>query len=623
MKKALCMLLVAMLIVSLLPISAAAADTPQYSVESKTVQVEDTFTMDVAIAQNPGIISLRFKVIYDQAVLELVSVENKGILNGFTTPAPTISSPYTLRWADSLATTNNEAQGVVVTLTFKALQTSSATTVEIEHGEARNANGTKETFANASATVVVKALPVAVVGVSLNKAALSLKTGESEQLEPVFSPENATNRNVTWSSSDKSVATVDSTGMVTAIKEGKTTITVTTEDGSFSANCVVTVECSHAKKVETPAKSADCVNAGNNQYYTCDACGAVFKADSITETTVDAETIPALHHDFSEKIEDTAHLVAGSGADCQHVKEYYYDCTRCDAIDTTVFKSSTYGEHKMANVWTTQGDEHFHKCTVSGCTYTEDNAACSGGTASCTEKAVCSVCNAPYGDFTMHDYKTEWSQGNASGHWHSCKNCSAHDAAIPHTPNVDAATEETAKFCTECGYVIEAQLGHTHKTTKVEGYNADCTIPGQSIYYTCPCGKWFGDSTANVEIIDRDSVIIPPLGHNWNEATCTAPKTCAACGATEGDALGHSWNDATCIAPKTCGVCGAIEGGSLGHTDADGDDVCNVCGGSAKPEPPSNPQTGDYAMPVLWTVVVIICIAVAVLLMEKKYSLPK
>ena len=48
--------------------------------------------------------------------------------------------------------------------------------------------------------------------------------------------------------------------------------------------------------------------------------------------------------------------------------------------------------------------------------------------------------------------------------------------------------------------------------------------------------------------------------HEWTEATCTQPKTCALCGVTEGEALGHDWQEATCIAPKICARCGSMEG---------------------------------------------------------------
>ena len=48
--------------------------------------------------------------------------------------------------------------------------------------------------------------------------------------------------------------------------------------------------------------------------------------------------------------------------------------------------------------------------------------------------------------------------------------------------------------------------------------------------------------------------------HKWQAATCTKPKTCSLCGATEGNALGHKWQEATCTQPKTCSTCGETEG---------------------------------------------------------------
>ena len=71
--------------------------------------------------------------------------------------------------------------------------------------------------------------------------------------------------------------------------------------------------------------------------------------------------------------------------------------------------------------------------------------------------------------------------------------------------------------------------------------------------------------------------------HNWKAATCTAPKTCSKCGATEGSAAGHSWSNATCTAPKTCAKCGATEGNAAGHSYTNG--ACSVCG-AADPNVP-------------------------------------
>jgi uncharacterized protein YjdB len=81
-----------------------------------------------------------------------------------------------------------------------------------------------------------------VTGVSLNKNTLTLETGKSETLSATINPTDATNKNVTWSSNNTSVATVNSSGAVSALAAGNATITVTTVDGSFTANCAVTVQ---------------------------------------------------------------------------------------------------------------------------------------------------------------------------------------------------------------------------------------------------------------------------------------------------------------------------------------------------------------------------------------------
>lgn len=81
---------------------------------------------------------------------------------------------------------------------------------------------------------------VSVESVSLNKDTLEMEEGQSEQLLATVLPENATNKNVTWTSSDESVATVVN-GEVTGVSAGNATITVTTEDGAHTDSCLVTV----------------------------------------------------------------------------------------------------------------------------------------------------------------------------------------------------------------------------------------------------------------------------------------------------------------------------------------------------------------------------------------------
>ena len=80
-----------------------------------------------------------------------------------------------------------------------------------------------------------------VTGVTLSETTLTLEVGDTATLAATVTPTNATNQNVTWESSNPSVATVDESGKVTAVASGEATITVTTADGSKTANCDVTV----------------------------------------------------------------------------------------------------------------------------------------------------------------------------------------------------------------------------------------------------------------------------------------------------------------------------------------------------------------------------------------------
>lgn len=82
-----------------------------------------------------------------------------------------------------------------------------------------------------------------VQGISLNHDAKTFtKAGETLQLTATIYPDSATNKTVTWKSSDEKVATVDESGLVTAVGNGTADITATTEDGNFKATCQVTVE---------------------------------------------------------------------------------------------------------------------------------------------------------------------------------------------------------------------------------------------------------------------------------------------------------------------------------------------------------------------------------------------
>jgi len=92
---------------------------------------------------------------------------------------------------------------------------------------------------------------VKVTGVSLNEHTLTVEVDDFVQLDATITPSNATNKALTWTSSDESVATAEG-GIVFGLKEGSTDVTVTTVDGGFKDVCKVTVTAS-SQKIEVLA----------------------------------------------------------------------------------------------------------------------------------------------------------------------------------------------------------------------------------------------------------------------------------------------------------------------------------------------------------------------------------
>jgi uncharacterized protein YjdB len=100
---------------------------------------------------------------------------------------------------------------------------------------------TKDGSKKATCAITVKAKVIPVTGVTLDASAMEVDEGFSFMLTATVNPDNATDKSVTWSSSDATVATVSQTGEVTGVKKGTATITVTTNNGGKTATCTVTV----------------------------------------------------------------------------------------------------------------------------------------------------------------------------------------------------------------------------------------------------------------------------------------------------------------------------------------------------------------------------------------------
>lgn len=97
------------------------------------------------------------------------------------------------------------------------------------------------TCGNATSTCEVTVDPVKVTGINLMEETLNMEMSDFYKLTAIIHPENATNKNILWTSEDTNIAVVDEDGMVAAVNEGTTRIVATTEDGNLEAACEVVV----------------------------------------------------------------------------------------------------------------------------------------------------------------------------------------------------------------------------------------------------------------------------------------------------------------------------------------------------------------------------------------------
>jgi len=141
------------------------------------------------------------------------------------TISPANATVQTVTWASS-ATTVATVENGVVTAVAEGTATITVTTADGDF--------------TATSAITVTPAPIPVESVSLNETTYTLTVGEDFTLIATIYPENATNQNVTWTSSDNVVATVEN-GVVTAVSVGYATITVTTTDGDFTATSVLTI----------------------------------------------------------------------------------------------------------------------------------------------------------------------------------------------------------------------------------------------------------------------------------------------------------------------------------------------------------------------------------------------
>ena len=210
-------------------------------------------------------------------------------------------------------------------------------------------------------------------------------------------------------------------------------------------------------------------------------------------------------------------------------------------------------EHNWGITWQTDSTSHWHSCSI--CNGKDNIVNHSGGTATCTEKAICEGCSLPYGNTLGHDFTGDTWQTDADHHWKKCSRCDVTDTESPHEWNSGKVTTQPTcttagqktYTCTVCSATkVETLDALGHNFAKYDAKAATCTEIGWNTYFTCTNCNY--TTYKEIAALGHDKV-----SHNGKAATCTekgwnAYDTCSRCDYTtykEIAALGHNFTSNT------------------------------------------------------------------------------
>ena len=227
-----------------------------------------------------------------------------------------------------------------------------------------------------------------------------------------------------------------------------------------------TYECCGATAAESEACSGG--TATCKEQATCEHCKAKYgnvSTDNHVSTEVKYVSKGNGKHDILYKC-------------CDAVKEADVACsggqaTECGKKNVCKDCLTEYGE-PLAHSWKTEyksdGTQHWHECSRTGCTAISTKENCAGGTATCTEKATCTTCGNEYGTALGHNYATTWST-DGTNHWHECSRCHDKKDLAAHSGGTATCTEQAT--CTACDtkYGDKKADNHTATTYRYEANN--------------------------------------------------------------------------------------------------------------------------------------------------------
>ena len=545
MKKTLSLLLALLMVLSLLP-TAAFADTNDFSAKFSVVGVKaangdektednigagDIVTVAFDIEKNPGTGAFQFQLSFDKSKLLLKKLVAAGDISGYSVLGNTKvdSEKYGMFSGD--ADEDTTETGALANLTFEVLDTVAGgeiLTIDVEDASMKvgTVDGDPVPATITPCTITVAGggenPNVPVTGVTLDKTTLELTEGQEEQLTATVVPETATTRTVKWTSDSEQV-TVDENGKVKALyytagSTGKATVTVTTDDGGYTAVCKVTVK--HANLQKVGEQPASCTEAGQKAHWFCDRCGLHYLIgdnDTVGEETASV-IIPKLPHTLTQVAEKAATCTTGGNV-------AYWKCSVCGAMFKDANGSEPTNEegvktpangHSYSSEWSKDENNHWHECTachekepntekphdwkvVVKKDYAEDST---------THEVQCSVCGALKNEAHKGDDITTAWEHDKDHHWNvygcgTIMNKSAHDwdgGVVTRQPTCTREGEKTYT-CGTCGETkTEAVAKAPHTLQKTDAKAATCTAKGNNDYWTCSvCKGVFKDEQGKVK----------------------------------------------------------------------------------------------------------------------------
>lgn len=243
------------------------------------IEEGQTITVSVKLPENTSMAGATFELTYDADYFEVTNATSDLIgSDEISKKAGKVVVAYLNTQMKNANFTKNQNMLTVALKATGKVGTSSITLTKQDCGALDGSKLIDYGYtAPAATSVTTVAKQVAVSMITVSPKTLNLEVGQTGTLTATVKPDNATDKTVTWTSSDKNVATVDKdNGTVTAVGEGTATITATAANGKKDT-CKVTVKVPAHKHtpVAVPAQKSTCMEKGWEAYYKCSGCGTV------------------------------------------------------------------------------------------------------------------------------------------------------------------------------------------------------------------------------------------------------------------------------------------------------------------------------------------------------------